>query len=52
MKSWSVTLIVYTDDRRDAIENRIIAALETEGINFDPLTVSVEKIDEERALQD
>lgn len=46
MRSWSVELIVYADDRPDALEHRIIAALETEGMDFDPLTVNVEALGE------
>ncbi len=42
--SFSVELIVESDDRPDAIEARIMAALDVEGIDFDPMTVSVEKI--------
>ncbi len=44
--SFSFEGIVESDDRADAVESRIVAALEVEGIDFDPMTVSVEKIGE------
>jgi hypothetical protein len=42
--SFSCEFVFYGADRSDALESRIIAALETEGLDFDPLTVNVEKI--------
>lgn len=44
MGSWSCQFIFHGDDRPDALEERIIAALETEGLDFDPMTVSIERI--------
>jgi len=46
MKSWHCEFIFYGDDRSDALESRIIAALQVEGLDFDPMTVNVEKISE------
>lgn len=42
--SFSVELIVESDDAADKVEHRVIAALATNGVDFDPMTVSVEKI--------
>lgn len=44
MNRWSCGFVFYGDDRPDALEARIKAALEMEGIDFDPRSVEVEKI--------
>jgi hypothetical protein len=44
MPSYSCEFVFTGNDRIDALEARIIAALETEGLDFDPLTVTGEKI--------
>lgn len=41
--TYGCSFVFYGDDDTDALESRIIAALETEGLDFDPMTVTVER---------
>ena len=45
--TYGCNFIFYGDDSREALENRIIAALEAEDLDFDPTTVNVELVNKE-----
>lgn len=44
MTSWACSFVFSADDRADAVEARILAALEAEGIDFDPFLLAVERV--------